>query len=400
MSNRELDVVVYGATGFTGKLVAEYLASNAPAGLRWAIAGRNPAKLAEVAASVTKDGVAPPTIVASADSFASLVSMATRTRVVLTTVGPYMKYGLPLVEACVAAGTDAVDLTGEPAFVKEVIARFHEPARAAKVRIVSCCGFDSIPHDLGVLHAVRTIRPHVPAAAALEVRGYLKATGGFSGGTWHSALGIFKDLGKKDTRGDGLRSGHDPSGRTIEKLDLGLHREPRVKSWGLPMPTIDPWMVRRSAHELEEYGPDFANGHFVCMPSLPAALAMVAAVGSVVGLAQMGPTLRLLERVKDPGEGPSPEHRAKARFSITFITEGAGHRCMTRVSGGDPGYGETAKMIAESAMALAQGREALPAKYGALTPAVAFGDRLLLRLPAVGIPFEVLEPPAKVSSAA
>lgn len=406
MSDREFDVVVYGATGFTGKLVAEYLAASAPPHLRWAIAGRNAAKLAEVAAAVAplcekRGGVAPPTLIASAESFASLVSMATRTQVVLTTVGPYMKYGLPLVEACVGAGTDAVDLTGEPAFVHAVIDRFHQPAKAAKARIVSCCGFDSIPHDLGVLHAIRTIRPHVPAATAIEVRGYLKATGGFSGGTWHSALGIFKDLGPFSGKtGARQHEGRDPSGRSIKKLDLGLHREPRVKSWGLPMPTIDPWMVRRSARELEEYGPDFSNGHFVCMPSLPAAVGMVAGVGAVIGLAQIEPTRKLLERWKDPGEGPSAAHRAKARFSITYVTEAAGYRCVTRVSGGDPGYDETAKMIAESAIALAHDRESLPAKFGALTPAVAFGDRLLVRLPEVGIPFDVLEPPAKVSSAA
>jgi len=395
MSDRELDVVVYGATGFTGRLVAAYLAASAPPSLRWAIAGRNAAHLADVARDVKGDGPAPPVLIASADDRASLLAMATRTRVVLTTVGPYIRYGLPLVEACVAAGTDVVDLAGEPAFVRAVMDQFHEPARAARARIVSCCGFDSIPHDLGVLHAIRTIRPHAPAASAIEVRGYLKATGSFSGGTWHSALGIFADLGK----GERQRQRRETSGRSIRKLDLGLHREPRVKSWGLPMPTIDPWMVRRSARELEEYGPDFANGHFLCLPSLPAALGMVAAVGAVVGLAQLGPTRRLLESVKDPGEGPSPEQRAKARFSITFVTKAAGQRCVTRVSGGDPGYGETAKMIAESAIALARDREALPQKYGALTPAVAFGDRLLVRLPAVGIAFDVVEPPAKVSSA-
>jgi short subunit dehydrogenase-like uncharacterized protein len=340
MHDRELDVVVFGATGFTGKLVAEALAQRAPPDLSWGLAGRSAARLADVAHAVRGGRTPPPRIVvASVEDAASLREMASRARVVLTTVGPYAVHGLPVVDACVAAGADYVDLTGEPAFARDVLRRFDEAAREAKLRIVNACGFDSVPHDVGVLHAVRAIRPHVPIAAALSVRAYVRATGGFSGGTWHSALGIFADLGSARAA---ERASRDPSGRVVEKLDLGPHYADEVRSWALPMPTIDPWIVRRSARALEEYGPTFRNGHFVCTGSLARAVGTVAAVGSVVALAQVAPVRRVLGRLRKPGEGPSEEHRRRAKFSITFVAEGGGKRSVTRVSGVDRGFGETA----------------------------------------------------------
>jgi short subunit dehydrogenase-like uncharacterized protein len=243
---------------------------------------------------------------------------------------------------------------------------------------------------VGALHAVHTIRPAVPIASALTVRGYLRATGGFSGGTWHSALGIFAE----PRRRGGSEPKRDPSGRVVRALDKGPHFEPEVKAWALPMPTIDPWIVRRSARAMEVYGPSFSNGHFVCTRSLAGMVGTVAAVGAVVGLAKVPAARALLGRLKKPGEGPSPEQRQRARFSITFIAEGGGKRAITRVSGGDPGYDETAKMIAESALALARDREALPLRWGALSPAAAIGDRLLVRLPAAGMRFDVIEGPS------
>jgi short subunit dehydrogenase-like uncharacterized protein len=332
---------------------------------------------------------APRLVVASVEDPASLREMAERARVVLTTVGPYAQHGMPVVQACVEAATDYVDLTGEPGFVRDVIDRFDQPAREAKIRLVSSCGFDSIPHDVGALHAVRTIRPHVPIAASITLRGYVRATGGFSGGTWHSALGIFADL-RKSRASEPRR---ETSGRVIKRMEWGPHYADAVRSWAVPMPTIDPWMIRRTARALEEYGPSFTNGHFMCTGSALGMVGTVAAVGTVVGLAQIGPARRLLGRVKKQGEGPSPEHRARARFSVTFVTEAGGKRTLTRVSGGDPGYDETAKMISESALALARDRDSLPPRWGALTPALALGDRLLVRLPAAGIAFETLEGP-------
>ncbi len=391
MSERELDVVVYGATGYTGRLVVDYLATSGPIDLRWAVAGRSAARLSDVAhGAKNARGDAPRIIVASAEDTTSLREMAARARVVLSTVGPYAKYGLPLVEACVAEKTDYVDLTGEPGFVHEVVARFDVAAREGKVRLVSCCGLDSIPHDVGVLHAVRALRPHAPIASAMTVRGYFRGTGGLSGGTWHSALNAMA----QGERGRSPREPrHEPNGRVIRKLDLGAHHEPVVQSWAVPTPMLDPWIVRRTARALDEYGPQFSNGHYVCTGNLAKTAAVLGGGAAFFGLAKLGPTRALLGRMKAPGDGPTPEQRARARFSITFIAEGAGKRVVTRVSGGDPGYGETAKMISEAALALARDRDLLPPRYGALTPAFALGERLLVRLPAAGIPFEIVEAP-------
>jgi short subunit dehydrogenase-like uncharacterized protein len=391
MSERELDVVVYGATGYTGRLVVDYLARSGPVDLRWAVAGRNAARLSDVAHGTKGARAEPPRIIiASAEDAPSLREMARRARVVLTTVGPYAKYGLPLVEACVAEGTDYVDLTGEPGFVQEVMTKLDGAAREGKVRLVSCCGFDSIPHDVGVLHAVRALRPHAPIASALTVRGYIRATGSFSGGTWHSALEAMAAGEKGRAAREPKR---EPSGRVIRKLDLGPHHEPLVRSWAVPTPMLDPWIVRRTARALEEYGPQFANGHYICTGNLAKTAAVIGGGAAFFGLARFAPTRNLLARVKAPGDGPTPEKRERSRFAITFIAEAAGKRVVTRVSGGDPGYGETAKMIAEAALSLARDRDLLPPRYGALTPAHALGERLLVRLPAAGIPFEILEAP-------
>lgn len=395
MTERELDVVVYGATGYTGRLVAEYLAQHGPADLRWGVAGRSAARLADVAHAARARGEAPRIVVASSDDPASLREMASRARVVLTTVGPYALHGLPVAEACVAERSDYVDITGEPAFVEEVMRKLDASAREGKVRLVSCCGLDSMPHDVGVLHAVRALRPHAPIASALTVRGYFRGTGGLSGGTWHSALNAMAaGVGRPAPE-----PRREPSGRLIRKLDLGPHHERTVGSWAVPTPMLDPWIVRRTARLLEEYGPQFSNGHYICTGSLPKTIGTLAGGAAFFGLASFAPTRRLLERVKAPGDGPTAEQRARSRFSITFIAEAAGRRVVTRVSGGDPGYAETAKMISEAALALARDRDLLPPRYGALTPAYALGERLLVRLPAAGIPFELLEGPHGASPA-
>lgn len=386
MNDRPFDVVVFGATGFTGGLVAEYLAEKARGGVfRWALAGRSKAKLEDVLQRVRAiDPEAQPGLLeARSDDDASLERMAASCRVVLTTVGPYALHGEPLVAACIRAGTDYVDITGEPEFVNGLLHRHDAAARERGVRIVSCCGFDSIPHDLGAFFTVQKLGPAEP----IVMEGLVRATGTFSGGTWQSAIGAMsrpKGLG-------GQREAEPTGTRRARRLKKGVHYEPRLRAWAAPLPTIDPQIVLRSARALEAYGPDFQYGHYVAIRSTLGLALGALGVGAVVALAQLGPTRELLLRVRKSGEGPSAQQRAKGRFQVTFVAKTPTKTLVTRVSGGDPGYTETAKMVSESALCLAQDRATLPAQAGVLTPAVALGDALLARLVKAGIRFEVLE---------
>lgn len=386
---RSYDIVVFGATGFTGGLTAEYLARHGGDSLRWALAGRNAEKLKLVRARLADINPACktlPLITVDAADAAALAEVAASTAVVITTVGPYIKYGEPLVAACAEAGTDYVDLTGEPEFVDRMWLAYHERARETGARIVNCCGFDSIPHDLGVLFTVQ----HLPEGVPLKVEGFVRAGGQFSGGTLHSAITAFSRLREYSQvrKQRHAREGR-PVDRRVGSTRQRIRHEKAVGSWVVPFPTIDPQMVRRSAAALDRYGPDFRYGHYVQVKSLPKVLALVGGVGAMFAGAQLKITRERLLALKQPGDGPSEAQRSKGWFRVRFLGSGGGRKVMTEVSGGDPGYGETSKMLAESALALASDR--LPKTGGVLTPAQALGDALIARLQKRGIVFKLVE---------
>lgn len=379
---REFDVVVFGATGFTGRLVAEYLARGAPT-VRWAIAGRSAAKLEAVKRELVaidprceSVGV----ITASTDDRPSLDAMAARARVLLTTVGPYARLGRDTVAACVAQGADYVDITGEPDFVRDTIERHHARAADRGLRVVNCCGFDSVPHDLGAWMTVQRLAPAGPAT----VDAFVRSRGTFSGGTWNSALEF---IAKRASPRLPLAP-HE--GRSLASR-ARLHYEPELRAWAAPLPTIDPQIVLRSASLLPAYGPAFTYGHYAQVRSAATLVAAGVGIGAVAALAQLEPTRNLLARLKGSGEGPSAEERARSWFTVTLRGRSGGRTVLTRVSGRDPGYDETAKMLSESALALALDRDALPAQHGVITPAAAMGDALLARLQRAGMRFEILE---------
>jgi short subunit dehydrogenase-like uncharacterized protein len=378
MAEREHDVVVFGATGFTGALTAEYLSGVSGAG-RWAIAGRSRDKLQRVRERLSADV---PMVIADVNDPASLRAMAESTRVVITTVGPYINYGEPLVAACAAAGTHYVDLTGEPEFVDLMWLRHHEQAQRTGAKLVHSCGFDSIPYDLGALYSVSALPEGVP----IKLEGFVRVGGTVSGGTLHSAVHVMARLRQgRQVAAQRKRLEARPEGRRVSGITALPHRDDVAGGWALPAPTIDPITVLRSARALERYGPDFSYGHYFVAKRLPVAVGLVAGVGSVVALAQLPPTRKALLALKDPGEGPSPEQRAKGWFRVTFRGEGGGRRVVCEVSGGDPGYGETSKMLAEAGLCLAH--DDLPDRAGQLTPAVAMGQALIDRLVAAGIGF-------------
>ncbi|MFJ9824125.1 saccharopine dehydrogenase family protein [Streptomyces sp. NPDC101160] len=384
---RPYDVVLFGATGFVGELTAEYLAEHAPAECSWALAGRSRGKLAALRDRLAKRWprcAELPLLVADSTDPDSLRELAGSARVVASTVGPYVWYGEGLVAACTEAGTDYLDLTGEAEFVDRMYVRYDARARETGARLVHACGFDSVPHDLGVYFTVKQLPEGVP----LRVDGFVRAGAIFSGGTFASALTAF-GRGREILRAAHERRLHEPRLVTRRaRSPLGGPRFSReTGTWALPLPTLDPQVVARSARALERYGPDFRYRHYASVKTLPMALGGSAAVGTSVLAAQL-PFVRnwLMERY-EPGRGPDAERRARSWFSVRFVGEGGGRRVFTEVSGGDPGYDETAKMLAESALCLAF--DALPPTAGQVTTAVAMGDALLDRLRAAGLRFRV-----------
>jgi short subunit dehydrogenase-like uncharacterized protein len=382
-ADRPYDIVLFGATGFVGTLTAEYLAEHAPEGLRWAIAGRGERRLEDLRERLP-GGREIGVLRADVSDAASLRALAEHARVVATTVGPYVTYGEELVAACADTGTDYVDLTGEPEFVDLTYVRHDARARETGARLVHACGFDSVPHDLGAYYTVRQLPEGVP----LSVDGFVTANAAFSGGTFGSALNQFA-RGRQMLAAARDRGRHEPRlvGRRVS-APTGVPRfAPEVGAWALPLPTIDPQVVRRSARALERYGPDFRYRHYAAVRRLPVAVGGVAAVGALVAAAQLPPVRHWLsDRVK-PGEGPGPQKRDKSWFKVRFVGEGGGRRVYTEVAGGDPGYGETAKILAEGALSLAF--DDLPPTAGQVTTAVAMGDALTERLRRAGITFRV-----------
>ncbi|MEE1794685.1 saccharopine dehydrogenase NADP-binding domain-containing protein [Streptomyces sp. BE308] len=386
-AKRPYDVVLFGATGFVGVLTAEYLAANAPAGCRWALAGRDRAKLERLRERLT--AIEPrcaelPLVQADADDTDALRALAESARVVATTVGPYVWYGEKLVAACAEAGTDYVDLTGEAEFIDRVYLEHDTRARETGARIVHACGFDSVPHDLGAYFTVQQLPRDVP----LVIDGFVRSNAAFSGGTFASALTAM-GRGPQMLQAAKERRLHEPRlvGRRV-RAPLGTpHFSAATGTWALPLPTVDAGIIGRSARALERYGPDFQYRHFASVKHLPVAIGSTAALGALVTAAQLPSVREWLMSRYEPGEGPDAERRKRSWFTVRFVGEGGGRRVFTEVSGGDPGYGETAKMLAESALCLAL--DELPATSGQVTTAVAMGDALLGRLRAAGLGFRV-----------
>jgi len=386
MADRRFDIVVFGATGFTGALTAQYLAGHVPAGTRWALAGRSQSKLEDVRRRLGSDFADLPLLPADASDPSSLREVAQASRVVITTVGPYIRYGEPVVAACADAGTDYVDLTGEPEFVDQMWLNYHARAVETGARLVHSCGFDSIPYDLGAQFTVEQLPEGVPIA----MEGFVRVGGTFSGGTYQSTIEILSRLrqGAAVARERRAREPR-PSDRRVKGVAGMPHHDDFAGGWVVPFPTIDPQTVLRSARALERYGPDFTYSHYLAVKRLPVLAGLVGGAAGVAALAQIPPTRKMLLTLKGSGEGPSPEQREKSWFRVRFAARAGGRVVRTEVSGGDPGYSETSKMLAESALCLAF--DDLPDRGGQLTPAVAMGDALRRRLVAAGIKFEVLD---------
>ncbi|MEO8702964.1 MAG: saccharopine dehydrogenase NADP-binding domain-containing protein [Kofleriaceae bacterium] len=382
--SREFDIVVFGASGFTGALVAAYIAKS-PERPRWAIAGRNREKLEALALGV-------PILLADAHDRNALAAIAKRTRVVCTTVGPYTKYGSDLVAACADAGTHYCDLTGEVQWMRRMIDAHGERAQATGARIVHTCGFDSIPSDLGTwaLQQEFIARFGKPATSVTALFG--ETSGGFSGGTVASGF----EVAAESSRDPAVRHllanpyGLDPDPTAVRPDvpdERSIHWDRRVKKFTVPfvMALVNTRVVRRS-HALAglPWGDEFRYREVMSTPGSARGLAMAAGITSALGalsFAMGRPRLRSLiaKRAPKPGEGPSQKTRERGHWKVRFVGEAGADRLVYEASDrADPGYGSTAKMLGESALCLAL--DPLTSAPGVTTPSVAMGQHLLDRL--------------------
>ncbi|HEY2130043.1 MAG TPA: saccharopine dehydrogenase NADP-binding domain-containing protein [Streptosporangiaceae bacterium] len=399
--DRELDVVVFGATGFVGRLVAGYLAEHAPDGARIGLAGRSAERLADIRAGLGAAASGWPLLVADSADSASLAALARSARVVATTVGPYRHQGLALVGACASAGTDYADLSGEVLFIRESIDRYHDVAAGTGTRIVHCCGFDSIPSDLGVLllhHAARTDDAGDLEDTTLVVTA-LK--GGVSGGTLASAMGQQDEM---RASAELRRVAGDPYALSPDRPaepDLGDERDLEWVSYDgqlgvwvgpFPMAGLNTRVVRRSnALQGWAYGRRFRYREVTGFGAGPAAPLLGAAISTTLKALQTGlafPASRALlgPLLPRPGEGPGEKTRRSGSFRIEIHTHtSAGAWYLSKIEAyGDPGYAATSVMLGESALCLALDRDRLPAHAGVLTPATAMGTALADRLKSAG----------------
>ncbi len=396
--NRTFDIVLFGATGFTGRLVADYLAQHAPADVRIALAGRNQKKLEGIRAELKKDW---PVLVADAHDVAALESLTAQTTVVCTTVGPYAKHGLPLVAACAKNGTHYCDLTGETQFMRDAIDASDAAAKSSGARIVHTCGFDSIPSDLGVqaLHE---------ALGAMKRATYVvvAAKGGFSGGTVASLLNGLDEAKADKARRKILVDPYALSPDRSKEPDLGDERDLAtfrfddfVGQWVAPfvMASINTRVVRRTnALQGYAYGRSFRYAEVIGTRTGPAgalaAAGITAGMGALMGGLMLGPTRKFVESMlPKPGEGPSEVQRRNGFLKVRVFGESeAGEKKSVTITGqGDPGYQLTSLILGETALCLARDEAKLPKVAGVLTPATAMGGVLRARLVAAGMTFDV-----------
>jgi short subunit dehydrogenase-like uncharacterized protein len=402
---RPSDLVLFGATGFVGRLTAAHLAGHAPAGTRIALAGRSRSRLEQVRATLPGAAQDWPLLEADTGDPASLSALAGSTRALVTTVGPYARYGLPVVEACARAGTHYADLTGEVLFVRDAIDSCDSLARKTGARIVHAAGYDSIPSDLATLLLAQRAAED-DAGGLADVRLVATLRGGLSGGTVDSMRAqveaVRRDPARRRVLGDpyALSPDRDAEPGTRQPRDAAPPGRTPDGRWTAPfvMASFNTRIVRRSnALQGWAYGRSMRYGEAMGCGRGPAGA--LTAGGVTAGLAgtlaamSFPPTRALLDRVLPaPGTGPGEETRARGwfRMSVDATTESGRRYRATAAGQGDPGYAATAVMLGETALSLALDGDRLPDRAGSLTPATALGGVLVERLRAAGHTYEVV----------
>jgi short subunit dehydrogenase-like uncharacterized protein len=391
MSVKPYDVAVFGATSFVGKLLCRYLASHFPSGeLKWAAAGRSQEKLEQLRRSLGGEAAELPLIAANAEDGPSLAAMCAQARVIVSTVGPYALYGEPLVNACAELGTDYCDLTGEVQWIRRMLDRYEETAKRTGARIVHCCGFDSLPSDLGV-HFIQTHAKQRHGRYCTHVKMRVKAMrGGASGGTIASIMNAAKEAGRDPALRKQLQNPYllCPPDRRPKTRQQSLNRpqyDGDFQSWLAPfiMAAINTRVVHRSNALMSyAYGEEFRYDEAMLAGAGArgrlTAYAIAGAAGGFVTAAAIPPTRWLMKRfvLPAPGEGPSPESQKKGFYDLRFLgLMEDGRSIRAKVTGdADPGYGSTSKMLGQVAAVLARREKG---EGGFFTPATLFGDTLI-----------------------
>ena len=391
-NNKEFDIIVWGASGFTGRLVVAYLFQNygVDSDIKWAMAGRNKQKLKQVRLEVANNSL--PIIIADGNNEASLKNMVIRTKVICTTVGPYAIYGSKLVSSCVKNGTDYCDLSGEVPWMRKMIDQHHETAKINKVKIVHACGFDSIPSDMGVYFIQRESKTQTGQLANKIQMRVARIKGGISGGTYASLTKVMeqafldKKVYKVLANPYGLNPKEKVEGDDVRDLKSIIYDEVS-KNWIGPfiMAGINTKVVRRSnALSGYIYGKDFRYDEAtICGKGLKGRIkGYLTAIPLLIMTAKPESFFKKLANkiLPKPGEGPTQEQREKGFYNLKFYTTlKDGSRALGKVTGDmDPGYGSTSKMLGEAAVCLA--RDDLSNIGGVLTPSIAMGEFLLKRL--------------------
>ena len=406
MSDRQYDVILYGASGFTGRQTVQYFARNTkPGEVRWAIAGRDPHKLEAARREAGEAAASADIIIADARDQKAIDEMVAKTRILLSTAGPFSLYGSGIVDACVRLKTHYVDITGETPWVRDLIDRHHQQAASDGTRIIPCCGFDSIPADLGAYLVVRHMQKQL-GVNCRQVKGYYQMSGGLNGGTFASALNLNQSGNAARMREMFLLNPpkeHSPEEKKNNYDPGSAQFDSDIDAWSVPffMGLTNSRIVRRSAALFEQwhapYGPEFGYQEF---QKFKGSMAGLKARGLLLTLGLFQLTMRnglgrrfLKALAPKPGQGPSEQTMDDGFFKCELVgiaTDGRKvHGVIT--DKGDPGNRATVKFLCESALALALEFDALPGgpqRGGILTPATALGDVLAVRLRKAGMRVE------------
>jgi short subunit dehydrogenase-like uncharacterized protein len=409
-ATRPHDVVVFGATSFVGQILTRYLYETfgLDGKLRWAAAGRSRPKLEQVRRALGDDAGTLHLLTADASRPDDLRKLCTSARVIVSTVGPYALYGGPLVQACAETGTDYCDLTGEPQWIRRMLEKHETTARRTGAQIVHCCGFDSVPFDLGVHFLQARARERLGRPCSQVKMRVRKMQGGFSGGTVASMLNLLEEVSAEPSLRRVLADHYalcPPDRRpAVRQRDVRFAEyDADFGAWIAPfvMSAINTRIVHRTnALSRHSYGPEFRYEEAVLtgkgVTGRLNAIGLSGALGTMLAAGAVGPTRRALQRfvLPAPGEGPSPESQRRGSYDLRFFGRTEDGRVLrSRVTGDrDPGYGSTAKILSQAAACLALDVRPTPGAGGFPTTAVVFGDKLIERLRAhAGLTFELLD---------